>query len=206
MCIRDSTHTIQTFESDTRRSSESSGSVVDVESVADLLTPLPPPVQTQPSDSLYTTSESLPGNDIITVKDPSPPQPGKVEEEERKPDETTEPTDDDTQQENEEKTSEEQLKEREKAEGEEEEPTRPVVEVEVKEKDSQDKDGEAEDEGQVDSDKGAAGSEALPPQLENIVVLDREESDAELTKILLEALRRYKNFSIYVNVLNVNCS
>ena len=47
--------------------------------------------------------------------------------------------------------------------------------------------GEGKERGKPE---GAVGSEIPVPQKENVVVLDREDSSVELTKIILEALRR----------------
>ena len=174
---------ILSLQSVTRGSSASSDSVVDVESVHDLLhpadksSPLPEPDQDAEAQEV---SELQPEDDadIQTAEDVGE---GK-EKEDGDADEAAKTVgkDDAIAASIETVTEEEKEKE---------------DKVEEKLRDSkenlQDKDGGAKDEDiQRDGEQAGVESGIHPTQEESIVVLDREESNVELTKILLEAFRR----------------
>ena len=174
------------MQSTSRRSSASSDSVVDVESVHELLPsadkPSPPPGPEADRDTeLRAVSESQHEEDTTTqtTQDIGEDKEKERETERGGVDEATraaEEHEDDVSSPSEETVAKEDKDREDQA-----------SEAGRGEEALQDQEEERKDDGQLASE----GSDVLPSQGESVIRLDREESNVELTKILLEALRRY---------------
>lgn len=159
---------------------------MDVESTVDhhrspAKTSIPLPDGTQPTEVESTETK----DDTTTVEETSQPMATEGEEETKKETEETAEL-----AEGGEKSppaeEEEQLKEG----GGDKEPAETTREPEVTEEGL-----ETEESGEKASEEGALRPpEAVPAHEESIVIMDSEDSSTELTKILLEAFRRYKKF------------
>ena len=175
-----------TFQSSTRSSSASSGSAVDVESIVDLhrspakiSTPLPD--DKQPSEA----ESAEPKEDTTTAGEVSKPTVSEGEEGKRETEESAELEEDDEQ--SSPVASEEQLRE----DAGEKESVEPAGEPAVTEEGLEMEKSEGKEEKSVE--EGITGPpEVFPAQAEeSVVIVNSEDSGTELTKILLEAFRRY---------------
>ena len=184
---------MKTFESGTRSSSASSGSLVDIECISQIH----PPTESQPAP--HTSSEPRPEGEVTTAVEGEQSVAGEAEEERKV---SVEHLEEETEQKGtidkpsstgEEEPSKSDEKEEEDSEG----------HAEDSEKKEEDKSSEMKEDRQ-DSDKNQSAEviNVLPQPEESIVLLDREDSATELTKILLEALRRYMYMHVYTNCNN----
>ena len=194
---------MQRVEPDSRSSSGSGGSVVDVESVHDLHSSHEKPSQPPPPSQPNTTSEShpaesQPSEDNVIPVDQAPmisqavASEGDEEVKKKEADEHAEVAEDGSQiLDKPISPSEEQKVDKEEQVGEGEPTSEAVREAEVTEE-------SVRDEEREDGDR-AVGSGGIPsPPHETVVILSTDESSTEFTKILLEAFTRYKFLTVQI--------